>query len=79
MLCGNRKWLILGPVGSELPVWPEETVLDHMFHLSSTVRDLHRVGWLHCDLSYFNCSVFPAGKAGLIDLGAAKTLQEVCA
>ncbi|KAK9904734.1 hypothetical protein WJX75_001584 [Coccomyxa subellipsoidea] len=75
--CGSTKWLIMGPVGEELPFSPASVVLTHMDELASCVERLHGVGWLHCDISYFNCIVFqPDGKAGFIDLGAAKTISE---
>lgn len=78
VMCGSTKWLIMGPVGDELPFSPASVVLTHMDELASCVERLHGAGWLHCDISYDNCLVFqPEGKAGFIDLGAAKTISQV--
>ncbi|KAK9803961.1 hypothetical protein WJX72_008375 [[Myrmecia] bisecta] len=77
VVCGNTKWLIMEPVGDELPFSPASVVLTHMDELASCVERLYGAGWLHCDISYFNCRVFPpTGKAGFMDLGAAKTLKQ---
>ena len=66
------------PIGVELPLSPASVVLTHMDELASCVERLYGVGWLHCDISFFNCLIFqPDGKAGFIDMGAAKTIGQV--
>jgi len=71
------RWLIMGPIGTPLPWHPETTVLGHVLELAAVIGELKKAGWLHCDISYFNCMIFPGKGAGLIDLGAAKTLAQV--
>lgn len=78
VMCGDTKWLIMEPIGVELPLSPTSVVLTHMDELASCVERLYGVGWLHCDISFFNCLIFqPEGKAGFIDMGAAKTVGQV--
>lgn len=78
VMCGHTKWLIMEPLGVELPNSPASVVsrtCTSWFHASN---GLHAVGWMHCDISYSNCVVFqPEGKAGFIDMGAAKTIKQV--
>jgi len=71
------RWLILGPVGTPLPWHPETTVLGLISELAAVIGELKKAGWMHCDISYFNCMIFPGNGAGLIDLGAARTLAQV--